>query len=144
MLALYPKGSLEDLMLRGWLFQEAVRLCNLGRQSKSDRRAVYDILSTVDSAEYRALWAAANLSENKILELLGRWGEGKIEPSEFLGAMGFCPRTTLSWLMPDEFFDAMGYGSEWAVAKEARRIKHNENISIGRRRGMAMTRGQGV
>lgn len=78
-------------MLRGWLFQEAVRLCNLGRQSKSDRRAVYDSLSAIDSIEYRALWAASNLSENKILELLGRWGKNEIEPSEFLEAMGFCP-----------------------------------------------------
>lgn len=143
-MALYPKGSLEDLMLRGWLFQEAVRLCNLGRQSKSDRRAVYDILSAIDSIEYRALWAVFNLSENEILELLGRWGEGEMEPSEFLGAMGFCPRTTLSWLMPDKFFDAMGYGGEWAVVKEARRIKHNKKISTGRQRGMAMARGQGV
>lgn len=144
MQALYPEGSLEDLMLRGWLFQEAVRLCNLGRQSKSDRRAVYDSLSAIDSIEYRALWAASNLSENKILELLGRWGKNETEPSEFLEAMGFCPRTTLSWLMPGKFFDAMGYGSEWAAAKEARRVRHNERISIGRRRGMAMTRGQGV
>lgn len=119
-------------------------MCGLGPQSKSSRRAIYDTLSVINGTEYRALWAAANLTEAEILGLLDRWGKTEMEPSEFLEAMGFCPRTTLGWLMPDKFFDAMGYSGEWAAAKETRRVRHNARISIGRRRGMAMARGQEI
>lgn len=137
MTQLYPKDSLEDLILRGYRFREAARMCNMGRGLGMAYQAqVREALSKINRIEYLALRMTADRTEEDILAALSRWGSMDIIPGEFAELLGFSFQVPMRELCPDQLFDLADYGDEWRAANEKRHGERCRRAREGRRRGM--------
>lgn len=129
MVRLYPEGSLEDLLLRGYLFNEAAGMCRMGPLPEAYRRQVKKSLDRVDPVEYRAMYAAGRFPEARILAILDDWADGILSPADLAEALGFSPRIPGKVLRPPLLFGLMGYESEWEEASSRRRALHGRRRS---------------